>query len=140
MKKCGVELLGLCLISIFYSCQTAAEIKQKQYFVEGLELYKTHCANCHQLDGTGLAGLYPPISNSDFLKGNKLKMICIMHNGLNDSLVVNGKRYTQKMPANKALEPLDLAEITTYVYNKWGDETVITNLEDVEKAFEKCKN
>jgi cytochrome c551 len=127
------------LLFLITSCQTATEIKQKQYFVEGLELYKKNCANCHQIDGTGLAGLYPPIANSEFLKGNKLKMICYMHNGINDSLTINGKRYKQAMPANRALEPLDLAEIATFVYNKWGGETKITDITTVEEALLNCK-
>lgn len=131
--------IAVLIIAFFcFSCQSESEIKRDQYFVEGLELYKTHCANCHQLDGSGLAGLYPPIASTGFLSGNKLKMICLMHNGLNDSLTVNGKKYKQAMPANKNLEPLDLAEITTYVYNKWGDETVISDISDVQKALVNC--
>ena len=127
----------LLFFPIFFACQTG-DIKKNQYFVEGLALYKTHCANCHQLDGSGLEGLYPPIANSDFLKGNKLKMICFIHNGLNDSLAVNSKQYNQPMPANRALEPLDLAEIATYVYNKWGSETKITEVPEVEETLKKC--
>jgi cytochrome c551 len=128
----------LIFLAILFSCQTG-DVKKNQYFVEGLELYKTHCANCHQLDGAGLEGLYPPIANSDFLKGNKLKMICFIHNGLNDSLTINGKKYTQPMPANRSLEPLDLAEIATYVYNKWGKETKITEITEVEEILKNCK-
>lgn len=128
----------LIFIPILFSCQTG-DIKRNQYFVEGLALYKTHCANCHQLDGAGLEGLYPPITNAAFLKDNKLKMICFIHNGLNDSLTVYGKKYTQPMPANRTLEPLDLAEITTYVSNKWGGETKITEVSEVEEALKNCK-
>jgi mono/diheme cytochrome c family protein len=133
-----IKKLLLILTIFITACQSDSEIKKDQYYVEGLELYKTHCANCHQLDGTGLAGLYPPIYNSDYLKGNRLKMICLMHNGLNDSLTINGRKYKQAMPANKNLEPLDLAEITTYVYNKWGGETIITDITDVQKALDGC--
>jgi mono/diheme cytochrome c family protein len=123
---------------IFSACQSSQEIKKKQYFVEGLELYKTHCANCHQLDGAGLEGLYPPISKQ-YLSDNKLKVICLLRNGGNDSLKINNKVYTQAMPTNQNLEPIELAEITTYIYNKWGDETVITEIEEVKKALESCK-
>jgi cytochrome c551 len=121
------------------ACQSAEEVKRNQYFVEGLELYKTHCANCHQLDGAGLAGLYPPIVNSDFLAKNKMKVICLMQNGSTDTSSINGKIYKQKMPSNKKLEPLEIAELTTYLYNRWGGETVFTNIEDTKKALENCK-
>lgn len=132
-------IIVISILSILiFGCQSAEEIKRNQYFVEGLELYKTHCANCHQIDGTGLEGLYPPISSA-FLDKNKMKVICLMQNGINDSLVINGKKYSQPMPANKSLEKLELAEIATFVYNKWGNETVITDFEEVEKGLEGCK-
>jgi mono/diheme cytochrome c family protein len=120
------------------ACNSAEDVKREQYFVEGLELYKNNCANCHQLDGTGLEGLYPPISTS-FIENNKAKVICLIKYGINDSLVINGKKYSQPMPANIQLEKLELAEISTYIYNKWGNETVITSIDDIEKALEKCK-
>ncbi len=133
----GISLLFVSII-IFSACQSAQEIKKMQYFVEGLELYKTHCANCHQLDGAGLAGLYPPISK-EYMSNNKLKVICLIRNGGNDTLIINNKSYNQAMPANLNLEPIELAEITTYIYNKWGDETVITEIDEVKNALEKCK-
>jgi mono/diheme cytochrome c family protein len=125
----------ICLV--ICSCQSDEEIKRKQYFVEGLELYKTNCANCHQLDGAGLEGLYPPI-DKDYLSQNKVKVICLIKNGGHDSLQINGKKYTQAMPANSKLEALEIAEITTFIYNKWGDESVITTIDEVKNAFEKC--
>lgn len=133
---------GICLlivsIIIFSACQSSQEIKKKQYFVEGLELYKTYCANCHQLDGAGLTGLYPPISK-EYMSNNKLKVICLIRNGGNDTLKINNKSYSQAMPANLNLEPIELAEITTFIYNKWGDETVITEIDEVKNALETCK-
>lgn len=134
MRKISVMILSI----LFFGCQSAEEIKRNQYFVEGNELYKTHCANCHQIDGAGLEGLYPPISSA-FLDKSKMKVICLIQNGINDSLVVNGKKYTQAMPPNKTLEKLEIAEITTFLYNKWGNETVITNIKEVEKVLEGCK-
>jgi mono/diheme cytochrome c family protein len=40
------------------ACQSQEELKLKQYYIDGQALYKTHCENCHQIDGKGLAGLY----------------------------------------------------------------------------------
>lgn len=126
------------LIFFFFSCQNAEEIKRNQYFVEGLELYKTHCANCHQIDGAGLEGLYPPISEQ-YLTKNKLKVICGIKYGLVDTVTINGKEYNQPMPANFNLEPLEIAEITTYIYNKWGKENKITDVNFVKEQLENCK-
>jgi cytochrome c551 len=130
-------IILLCFFFLF-SCQSAEEIKRNQYFVEGLELYKTHCANCHQLDGKGLEGLYPPIS-SEYLSKNKIKIICGIRHGINDTLTIDGKTFNQAMPGNANLEPLEVAEITTYIYNKWGDETIITDVNEVKEILNDCK-
>ena len=116
------------------------DVKLKQYYVDGQALYKLHCANCHQENGQGLAGLYPPIAGSDFLKNNKELVICSLRNGLKDTIVVNGKTYHQPMPANLQLQALDVAEIATYIYNEWGNEKVITDVKSVQKVLQRCKN
>ena len=123
----------------FFACDSKEDIKKKQYYVEGMERYKTHCANCHQTDGKGLAGLYPPLANSDFLASNKDLIICAMQNGLTDTITVNGKKYHQPMPANAQLLALDIAEITTYIYKEWGGKDEITDVKYVEKVLKDCK-
>lgn len=128
----------LVLPVLFFSCQTNAEIKKKQYFAEGVQLYKSNCANCHQMDGAGLEGLYPAIS-SEFLRNNKQKVICLIKNGINDSLLINGKKYKTKMPANQKFEPLEIAEITTFINNKWGGIDKITEIDEVKQALLDCK-
>lgn len=115
------------------------DVKLKQYYIDGQALYKLHCANCHQENGQGLAGLYPPIAGSDFLKKNKELVLCSMRNGLKDTIVVNGKTYRQPMPANTQLQALDVAEIATYIYNEWGNEKTITDVKSVQKVLEGCK-
>jgi cytochrome c551 len=115
------------------------DVKLKQYYVDGQALYKLHCANCHQDNGQGLAGLYPPIAGSDFLEKNKELILCSMRNGLQDTIVVNGKSFHQAMPANTQLQALDVAEIATYIYNEWGNEKTITEVKYVQKVLENCK-
>ena len=122
-----------------FSCDSQEEVKRKQYYIDGQVLYKTHCANCHQENGQGLAGLYPPIAGSDYLIKNKESILCSMRNGLQDTIVVNGKSYHQPMPANTQLQALDVAEIATYIYNEWGNEKVITDVKTVGKVLEGCK-
>lgn len=131
------RLLPICLL--LTACKSPDQIKHEQYFVEGLELYKIHCANCHQMDGKGLSNLYPTIAGSDYLLKNKERIICAMRFGQADTIVVNGKTYNQPMPANAQLKDLDIAEITTYIYNQWGDEKGITESKEVTPILEKCQ-
>ena len=61
-----------------------------------------------------------------------------MRNGLQDTIIVNGKTYHQPMPANTQLQALDVAEIATYIYNEWGNEKVITEVKSVQKVLKEC--
>ena len=131
-----------CIVTALFltACDTPEEIKHKQYIAEGLQLYTIHCANCHQLNGEGLGKLYPPIKGSDYLLANKEAVMCAMKNGIKDSMVVNGKTYNHPMPPNVKLTAMEVAEITTYVYNTWGNENKITLTKTAEAVLEKCPN
>lgn len=134
MKK--YLLVALLFTAYCFSCQSEGNVKRDQYIAEGFTLYQTHCANCHQRDGKGLANLYPALS-SEYLM-DKSKVICWIKNGLNRSITVNGKVYNRAMPANPALKDLEIAEIVTYVYATWGKQTEITPIETVQEALEQC--
>lgn len=114
--------------------------KFTQYMVVGQDLYLQYCSNCHQVDGTGLARLYPPLANSDYLKENFTKSVCSMKYGLRGEIEVNGVTYNQNMPGIPTLTPLEIAEISTYIYNSWGNERGIVTINEVEEALEACKN
>lgn len=129
-------LMALVLWMSITSCQDQERIKRDQYLAEGFSLFDTHCANCHQRDGKGLENLYPAIS-LEHLK-NKEQVICWIKYGIHQPMTVNGKKFDRPMPANPALKELEIAEITTYLYNTWGKETSITTIDTVEKALEKC--
>lgn len=138
MKKLLYYSLFTISYSLLIGCESDEEVKQKRYFAAGNQLYETHCANCHQADGKGLARLYPPIANSDFLAKNKAMIMCGMKYGMKDTLTIYAQRYTQPMPPNAQLYALDIAEITSYIYIKWGKEKKITEGKDVEKVLDKC--
>ncbi|MCK5470863.1 MAG: cytochrome c, partial [Cyclobacteriaceae bacterium] len=69
------------------------KIRLRQYMVEGKRLYSLHCANCHQADGAGLARLYPPLKNSDYLISNRRESICGMRHGQKGEIIVNGVSF-----------------------------------------------
>ncbi|MEM9857015.1 MAG: cytochrome c [Bacteroidota bacterium] len=115
------------------------EVKLEQYIVEGRTLYLQHCSSCHQANGQGLARLYPPLNNSDYLNNNVEKVVCNIKYGMSGPLLVNGIEYNQMMPGNPRLTPLEIAEITTYIYNSWGRSDGLVGVLDVEKYLNNCE-
>ena len=115
------------------------KIRLKQYLAEGKRLYNLHCANCHQIDGAGLARLYPPLKNSEYLISNREESICGMRFGQNGEIIVNGISFNQEMPENIQLTDLDIAEIATYVYTEFADTVQIITLNEVRSIMATCK-
>lgn len=116
-------------------CSSSEQVKYEQYMIAGEQLYAKHCSNCHGSQGQGLANLYPPLSNSDYLQ-NFNQTLCVIKNGAKGKMTVNGVEYDQIMPQNKQLYNLDIAQIATYMYTKWGNKNDLIVTEVVKEA--KC--
>lgn len=118
--------------------QTPNTIKFQQYYVHGEQLYSKHCSNCHQKNGQGLGLLYPPLKDSDFINQNFEATICLIRNGIKGELIVNGKSYNKAMPGIPSLTDLDIAEISTYIYNTWGNKRDSIDVLLVSKVLGRC--
>ena len=113
--------------------------KYAKYMIQGKSLYKTHCSNCHQEGGEGLGKVYPPLKNADYLLEDEGRAICIIKNGKKGKIKVNGIEYNQEMLANDRLSDLEIAEISTYIYNSWGNEKGMITLEKVRESLNNCE-
>ena len=87
----------------------------------GAELFAANCAVCHQADGKGLPGTFPPLAGSDFIKGDPWRIVETTVNGRSDKITVNGKEYNNVMPAMSYLSDEELSKIIHFVLNSWGN-------------------
>lgn len=111
-----------------------------KYAVDGKTIYENHCGNCHQADGLGLGNLIPPLKDADYFQESVHRTIWIMKYGQEGKITVNGQVYNQPMPASPKLTPLEISQISTYLYNIWGmNEGKITS-KQVEKYLQEKPN
>ena len=122
----------------FEHLDSRTKIRLRQYLGEGKRLYELYCANCHQADGSGLAQLYPPLKNSDYLLANRQKVICGMRYGQKGEIVVNGVIFNMEMPPIPAITDLEIAEIATYVYTEFADSVQIVTINEVNEIMKSC--
>jgi cytochrome c551 len=113
-------------------------IKFKQYFIKGEQLYLKHCSNCHQKDGTGLGLLYPPLNQSDYMRTHFEAVICLIKNGTEGPISVNGKVYNKPMPATLGLTDLEIAEIATYIYNTGEHNRGLIDVKTTSSILSSC--
>ena len=98
----------------------------------GKKVFLTACFACHQPDGKGLPGIFPPLAGSDFLKADKERAIRIPIKGLSGPIVVNGKPYNNLMPP-QVFSDEQIADVLTYVMNSWGNEDGVVSAADVKR-------
>jgi mono/diheme cytochrome c family protein len=134
MRRLSSALMIGCVLA---AC-SARDPKLQQYVVRGEELYVKHCSNCHQKSGAGLGLVYPPVAGSDFVDSHWQEVICLMRYGRQGELVVNGKTYNQAMPANPLLTDLEIAEIATYLYNHWGRNRGLLEVNEITPILNAC--
>ncbi|MGI9305856.1 MAG: copper-containing nitrite reductase [Gammaproteobacteria bacterium] len=96
----------------------------------GESIYRQNCAACHQPDGSGVAGVFPPLAKSDWLERNGVKeAVRAIVNGLSGKIAVNGKEYNGVMPAMR-LSDEEIAQVLSFVYSAWGNSGVSVSAED----------
>lgn len=103
-------------------------------YPEGAKVYQSNCVACHQDDGTGIAGSFPPLANSDYLLADKNRAIRQIVNGSNEKMVVNGVTYESNMPAQN-LNNQQVVDVMNYILNQWGNDGGEVSLADVENAL-----
>jgi nitrite reductase (NO-forming) len=86
----------------------------------GKNVFTANCLPCHQVDGKGIPGAFPPLAASDFLNADKKRAIGIVLNGLTGKITVNGNPFDGVMPAQR-LSDEDIANVLTYVYSSWDN-------------------
>ena len=87
----------------------------------GLAAYQLNCAACHQPNGEGLRGIFPPLAHSDYLIADKSRSIRIALQGTSGPITVNGLEYQGVMPQLADLDDQKAADILTYVRTSWGN-------------------
>jgi cytochrome c oxidase subunit 2 len=71
----------------------------------GASVYLKNCVSCHQIDGKGISGWFPPLRGSAKATGNIDQLIGFIQAG------------TSKMPAFRKIPDRELAELITYIRN-----------------------
>lgn len=145
MMRLGIVLflltfMGSCSPKASSEENTLAQISDPEvmkFAVNGKRLYENYCGNCHQADGRGLGKLIPPLRDSDYFQASVHRSIWIMRNGQKGEIIVNGETYNQAMPANPQLKPLEIAQISTYLYNIWGMNEGVISASEVEDYLKK---
>jgi cytochrome c oxidase cbb3-type subunit II len=88
----------------------------------GQSLYITHCSACHQVNGEGLPGVFPPLKGSGVVnKDDASKHIHAVLDGISGG-TVGGVVYPSAMPPFAGiLSDAEIADIIDFERSSWGN-------------------
>jgi mono/diheme cytochrome c family protein len=137
MNKHKLLLLILVLISISFIISDTSLFAQKDHNgqnkiqlntlqnsgkkEEGKDIYQKYCLSCHQVDGNGVPGMFPPLQKSDWVSGDKKRIILVVLNGIKGNIIVNDETYSQVMPKQDNLTDEQIARVLTFIRNNFGN-------------------
>lgn len=105
----------------------------------GQVLYQTHCRVCHQNNGRGDGTRYPPLTRSEWVMGDRDRLIRVMLEGLSGPIEVDGKAYNNPMPHFAYLTDPQVADVLNYVRNAFGNSADSLSAADVARVREVVK-
>lgn len=117
------------------------ELTPEQILARGRQSFQT-CAACHQTNGQGVPGVYPPLAGSEQVLGKEDALIRILLHGLNGPIVVKGNTYNGAMPAfgkvpgggyNWSNERI--AQVLSYIRHEWGNNASFITTEQVDAVL-----
>jgi len=102
----------------------------------GKKVFVEKCMVCHQESGQGVAGTFPPLANSDYMKADKMRAVKQAIYGSKSPITVNGIQYPGSIMTvfDKELSDQQVMEVVNYILNSWGNEVGTVTLEDVKAA------
>jgi len=96
--------------------------------------YQAVCATCHQPEGQGMPGAFPPLAGSEWVTGNPEVPIRIVLLGLSGPLEVKGTTYNTVMPPPPGLNDEQIAEAITYARTHFGNAASEVKVEQVKQV------
>jgi mono/diheme cytochrome c family protein len=104
----------------------------------GADVFEANCAVCHQPDGNGIPGMYPPLANSvgaDVrVAQGRSYLVHVVSFGLAGAIAVHGTAYNGVMQPWPQLSDRELAEVLDYILTNFNGAALPKNFTPLSAA------
>src|SRR5213595_3159142 len=113
--------------------QGAEQVAELSPHDRGKKIFAANCQTCHQANGLGVPGQYPPLAGSEFTTGGSRRPAEIVMKGLQGPVTVKGQKYGTAVmqPWDKTLTDQKIADVLTYERSEWGNSASPVTAEQV---------
>ncbi len=110
------------------------ELPRAELLARGADVFNANCIACHLANGAGMANVFPPLANSDYLMADTDRAIGVVMHGLSGAITVNGQSYNGVMPSLQLTDG-DIAAVLSYVRTNFGNRASdVIALRDVRRV------
>lgn len=111
----------------------------KASITRGQTVYAKYCLTCHQVDGSGVPNMNPPLIKTKWTLGSKTVLIQQVLKGSSGKVEIDGDTFSNTMPPLKTLTDQQIADVLTYVRNSFGNKASAVNITEVKAVRAKTK-
>ncbi len=108
-------------------------------FSAGEKIFNEKCMVCHQKNGEGVEGTFPPLAKSDYLLADKERAITQTLTGSKKPITVNGIEYPGNVMTVFELSDQEVADVVNYVLNSWGNKGGTITVDEVKAVRAKIQ-
>jgi len=118
-----------------FSVVIAASPPPPAQMAEGEKLYRGVCIACHEIDGGGAPRIYPPLpGNANLLSADPSSTLRIILDGAETMTTPRAPNTGSMPPYAKKMSDQEIADVTTYIRNAWGNAAPAVTPDEVAKA------
>ena len=117
------------------------ELTPEQILAKGKQAYQT-CVSCHQTNGLGVPGAFPPLAGSEWVLGKEDRLIRVVLHGLGGPVQVKGATFNGAMPPFGKVpgggynwNSEKIAQVLSYIRHEWGNNAGFVTKEKVDEIF-----
>jgi mono/diheme cytochrome c family protein len=101
----------------------------------GEKVYRGACIACHEADGSGAPRIYPPLpGNANLQSADPSSTLRIIFDGAQSVTTPRAPNKGSMPSYEKQLSDQQIADVSNYIRNAWGNAAPLVTLEQVAKA------
>jgi hypothetical protein len=130
-KKDFLSFFFIC--TSFFFLTSCNEVK----YTQGQRIFNATCANCHMEDGSGLKNAIPSIQKSDYILGEKYRIVSLIVKGINADSLGTAEKY---MPSHPKIKDVELVNLLNYLQEKFNNDLFEYKINDIKAEMQKIKS
>jgi mono/diheme cytochrome c family protein len=136
-----IKTAALFLSALLFAATLQAQVKRRVHhsallttMARGKIVYDKICLACHMADGNGVPMMNPPLVKTEYVLGDKTRLIKIVLNGFKEDVQINGQSFSNNMTPHKDLTDRQIADVLTFVRKSFGNKASAVSALQVKKV------